>query len=229
MKGKYPNNLRKVMEAAGVRAAELARSADTAPQNIQRLADGERKLTREWAEKLAPFIPGAAPADLIFAAEVKAAGAAVVGLIGADARADVVVFGEAGEGAAYDYSAPLPPNFKEGVVALEVRGESMRNVARDGWLVYYDSDDIREPPTEDLYGDLCICWLEDGRTLLKELQPGMGDGFFDLESTNAPTIRDVVVARAARVTSIVPRGRRPNTDQFKQEHQAPPRRNGTSG
>ncbi len=139
---------------------------------------------------------------------------AIVGKIGANAQPDAIAFAHEGGGYAFDYSAPVPPNFSEGTRALEVEGDSMRNIARDGWLIYYDDDEVQEPPGDNLFGELCICWLEDDRVLFKELQPGMGDGFYDLESSNAPTIRDVVVRKAARVTSIVPRGRRPGTDNL---------------
>ncbi len=118
--------------------------------------------------------------------EVEAApSVAIVGKIGANAQPDAIAFAHEGEGYAFDYSAPVPPNFSEGTRALEVEGDSMRNIARDGWLIYYDDDEVQEPPQDGLFGELCICWLEDGRVLFKELQPGMGDGFFDLESTNA--------------------------------------------
>jgi ribosome-binding protein aMBF1 (putative translation factor) len=53
MKGKWPNHLNSEMKKAGLGPTELARKARTTKQEVSRLAKGERKLTKEWAEKLA--------------------------------------------------------------------------------------------------------------------------------------------------------------------------------
>jgi hypothetical protein len=53
------------MELAGVGLSELARLANTSRQNIDRLRKGQRKLTRQWAEKLAPLL-GTSPDRLVF-------------------------------------------------------------------------------------------------------------------------------------------------------------------
>ena len=81
---------------------------------------------------------------------------AIVGKIGANAQPDAIAFAHEGGGYAFDYSAPVPPNFSEGTRALEVEGDSMRNIARDGWLIYYDDDEVQEPPGDNLFGELCI-------------------------------------------------------------------------
>lgn len=135
-------------------------------------------------------------------------GANIVGEVGANARPDAISFEDCEIG-----GAPLPPEDTLGTVAVRVRGDSMRNTAPDGWLIYFDDDDIRQPPTPDLFHQLCVVWLADGRVLLKYLHPGTGPGLFHLESTNAPTIFDVVVERATLVTALKPRGYRPNTDE----------------
>lgn len=96
-----------------------------------------------------------------------------------------------------------PPYRTDRTVAAEVRGDSMRGLANDRWVIYWD--DVRAPVTDDLIGELCIVWLEDGQALIKEVFHGTGPGLFHLESTNAPTLRDVPVASAAIVTAIVPR------------------------
>jgi SOS-response transcriptional repressor LexA len=65
MSGKYPNRLAEALEKSGMSAAELARKAETAPQNVYRFAKEERELTKPWAELFAPWL-GFRPADLIF-------------------------------------------------------------------------------------------------------------------------------------------------------------------
>jgi antitoxin component HigA of HigAB toxin-antitoxin module len=53
---KYPNGLRKAMEKAGKGPTELADRLDTNKQNITRWSNGDRKLTVEWAKRLAPLL-----------------------------------------------------------------------------------------------------------------------------------------------------------------------------
>lgn len=55
-KPKYPNGLREAMERAAKGPTELADRLDTNKQNITRWSAGERKLTVEWAKKLAPLL-----------------------------------------------------------------------------------------------------------------------------------------------------------------------------
>ncbi len=125
----------------------------------------------------------------------------------------VQIIGKAGAGpngeVAFDESSgslgevPAPRNVTETTVALEVEGNSMRGIANDGWLVFYD--DRRDPVSSEMIGELCVVGLEDGRTLVKFIAPGRAPGLYDLESVNAETMRDVPVRWAAFVTDIVPR------------------------
>lgn len=55
-KPKYPNGLRAAMERAGKGPTELADRLETNKQNITRWSNGDRKLTVEWAKKLAPLL-----------------------------------------------------------------------------------------------------------------------------------------------------------------------------
>lgn len=59
------NRLRELREKAGLKQNKLAELADTSPPQIQRLEKGERTLTVEWAERLAPILK-VHPASLIF-------------------------------------------------------------------------------------------------------------------------------------------------------------------
>jgi hypothetical protein len=87
-------------------------------------------------------------------------------------------------------------------VALEIRGESMGKYL-NRWFVVYDNS--RRQPAANLIGKLCVVALEDGRILLKRLARGETKGMFDLISVAAPTIRNVDVAWAAKVTAIIQR------------------------
>lgn len=130
----------------------------------------------------------------------KRAGVPIVGIAGANHDGTVLY----SEGQAGPDEAPMVPGGSENTVAVEVRGDSMRGIAEDGWLIYYN--DRRDPPTEDLVGEVCIVGLADGRVLVKKLVAGRKKHHFDLESTGGqPTIYDARVQWAAAVIAIVPR------------------------
>jgi hypothetical protein len=120
----------------------------------------------------------------------------IVGYVGAGGQ---VAYGE-GQGPFGE--APMPPKDATArTVAVVIRGDSMAPLA-DGWTVYYD--DRRDPPTEDLFGKLCVVGLQDGRVLIKTLVQGRKPGHFDLYSNNAPPLLDQAVDWAARVSWIAP-------------------------
>ncbi len=124
----------------------------------------------------------------------------IVGIAGAGPHGEVdfsAGHGELGE-------VPMPPGGNESTVAVEVRGDSMRGIADDGWLVFYN--DRRYPPTSDLLGELCVVGLaDDGSVLVKYLAAGSRRNLYNLESVAAPTLRDVRVEWAALVTALIPR------------------------
>lgn len=123
----------------------------------------------------------------------------IVGVAGAGPGGTVLFNngdGELGE-------APAIPGLSDMTVAVEVSGDSMRGTAENGWLIYFDKR--YDPPGEAHLGELCVVGLVDGRVLIKWLHRGRAPGLFDLESTTAPTMRDVSVEWAAVVTAIIPR------------------------
>lgn len=122
----------------------------------------------------------------------------IIGLIGADSDGEVIyVTGQAG----WDM-APVPPGGTTETVALEMKGDSMRHIAEDGSLVYFEQQ--RTPPTPDMIGYACIVETEDGRVLFKRLLKGSTKGLYDLESTNGRLIEDVRIKWAAEPTAIIP-------------------------
>lgn len=93
-------------------------------------------------------------------------------------------------------------NVTGSTVALEVRGDSMRGYAEDGWIITYEE---KQPPSPELYGEVLVVFLEDGRVLVKQLLPGSAPGFYHLASSNAPILLDQAVREVAEITNIVPR------------------------
>jgi DNA-binding XRE family transcriptional regulator len=122
----------------------------------------------------------------------------IIGRVGADSEG-VVIHTTGQEG--FD-TAPLPPGGASTAVALEVVGHSMRAVAEDGSLIYFE--DQRNPPTPDMLGYYCIVETEDGRVLFKRLLRGSAAGLYVLESQAGAPIEDVRLRWAAEPTAIIP-------------------------
>lgn len=100
-------------------------------------------------------------------------------------------------------TAELPPGGTSSTVAIAVSGISMRGIADEGWLIYFD--DERRPPSRELVGKLCVLETDSGEVMVRTLQPGRKKARYDLEAPNAATLRDRRVKWAARVTWIKPR------------------------
>lgn len=98
-------------------------------------------------------------------------------------------------------SAPYDANVT--TAAVQVGGASMRGIADEGWIIFFDH--VKRPPTQNLIGKLCVVETGDGRLLVRTLQPGRKRGRYDLESPTESTLRDCEIVWAARVTWIKPR------------------------
>ncbi len=121
----------------------------------------------------------------------------IIGYVGTDAQAHLyaVVPQDLEEIA-------VPILATESTVALEIRGNSIGSYFNH-WLILYD--DLRQPVTSDLIGQLCIVALKDGRVVVKQLQQGGTQGQFDLISEAGSAIRDAGIAWAAKVEAMLPR------------------------
>jgi phage repressor protein C with HTH and peptisase S24 domain len=124
--------------------------------------------------------------------------APIIGRVGADPGGEVLLAG----GQAPPEFAPLPPGGTERAVALRVTGHSMRGLADDGALIYFE--DQRTPPSPDMLGQVVVVELDTGEVLVKRLLRGGAPGRFDLESLAGPTRRDARLRWAAHITAIVP-------------------------
>jgi transcriptional regulator with XRE-family HTH domain len=98
--------------------------------------------------------------------------------------------------------APIPPGGTEKAAALRVAGHSMRGVADDGALIYFE--DQRTPPTPDMLGHVVVVETDTDEVLVKRLLRGSRPGVYDLESVAGPTRRDAKIRWAAHITAIIP-------------------------
>lgn len=120
----------------------------------------------------------------------------LVGNVGAGAEAH---FYDVGQDPFDEVEAPSTATVD--TVAVRIRGQSM-GAWYDNWLVYYD--EVRNPVTADLLGEVCVVGLADGRVLIKQLQASRNEGYFHLISLTEPPITDAVVEWAAKVKEMRP-------------------------
>lgn len=98
--------------------------------------------------------------------------------------------------------APIPPGGTDQAAALKVVGHSMRGVADDGALIYFE--DQRTPPTPDMLGQVVVVETDTDEVLVKRLLRGSRPGLYDLESVAGPMRHDARLRWAAHITAIIP-------------------------
>ena len=124
--------------------------------------------------------------------------APVIGRVGANPEGDVLLAtGQDG----CDF-APIPPGGTDKAVALLVSGHSMRGLADDGALIYFE--DQRTSPTPDMLGQVVVVEVDTDEVLVKRLLRGSKPGLYDLESVAGPTRHDARLRWAAHITAIIP-------------------------
>jgi len=121
----------------------------------------------------------------------------LVGYVGAGAVAHYYATGDGGLD-----DVPAPQDATPNTVAAEIRGESLGPLL-DGWLVFWD--EVRNPPTPDMIGQLCVVGLPDDRVLVKQLKASSAPGRFHLLSNTESPIFDAEVLWAAKVKGMGPR------------------------
>lgn len=189
------NRMREIRKRRGLTLMELAERTHSSHQHLSRLEKGERRMTFDWARRIAPALQ-VEPEELL---ADESSMVPVVGRVGAGA--EVIPVDDHPKGAGLDH-VPCPRGLNPAkTVAVEIRGDSMPPIG-DGWLAFYSRDP--EPDTAAVVGKLCIVKVADGRTLLKQVRRGPTAGHFNLLSTNAPMIEDVALEWAAPVKAILP-------------------------
>jgi len=145
-------------------------------------------VSPEWLYDAAGSMPAAAPSGLV----------PVIGRVGANPEG-AVLFATGHDPAEL---APIPPGGTEMARALKVVGHSMRGVADDGALIYFE--DQRTPPTPDMLGQVVVVETDTDEVLVKRLLRGSRPGCFDLESVVGPVRQDARLRWAAHITAIIP-------------------------
>jgi SOS-response transcriptional repressor LexA len=142
----------------------------------------------EWLYDAAGAMRGAAPTGLV----------PVIGHVGANPDG-LVLFAH---GQDLSELTPIPPGGTEQARALKVVGHSMRGLADDGALIYFEHQ--QTPPTPDMLGHVVVVETDTDEILVKRLLRGSRGGVFDLESLAGPTRHDARLRWAAHITAIIP-------------------------
>lgn len=99
-----------------------------------------------------------------------------------------------------------PPGATGKLMALQVTGDSMIPVYRDGDVVYINRDHDGILP--DYIGEECVVHTVEGGTFLKQLAPGSQFNRFTLRSFNAGDMENVELVWAAPVLFVMRRRKR---------------------
>lgn len=147
-------------------------------------------VSAEWLYDAAgPMVGPAAPAEGLVP---------VIGYVGANPEG-IVLFATGDDPTEL---VPLPPGGAAQAKALKVVGHSMRGVADDGALIYFE--DQRTPPTPDMLGHVVVVETDTDEVLVKRLLRGSKPGLYDLESVAGPMRQDARLRWAAHITAIIP-------------------------
>lgn len=184
------NRLRQIRKDRKLTLQQVADAAGTTNQMVGMLERGERKLTLEWMQKLAPVL-GITVTELID--DVEPARIPVVGYVGAGFQ--IFPIDDHLKGAGLDEVDAPPGGMAKSAVAVIVRGDSMVPVLEEGDVIYYD--DVVEGNLDNLLGRLCVVACLDGSTYVKQLKKA--DGRYWLHSHNAEPIFPAGISWAARV------------------------------
>lgn len=187
----------KLSATAASRAAGLS---EDAIRNMRRAVekDDRQGVSTSTIMALAPVLETTASWLLEARGDEETRFVRIIGRVGADSEGTVI---QTTGQEAFDM-VPLPVGGSSDSVALEVAGHSMRYIADDGGLIYFE--DQRSPPTPDMLGYYCIVETEDGRVLFKRLLRGSAPGLYMLESQIGPPIEDVRLRWAAEPIAIIP-------------------------
>lgn len=186
------NNLRSLRKARNWTHDQAADAMGVSRGQFIKLERGERRLNQDYIA-LAAKAFGVDEAAVISDLRTSR----IIGRVGAGAEAHFYANGDE------DFEeVPTPPGGTEHTVGLEVRGDSIGPFFNQ-WIVWYD--DIRNPVTDDLIGQLCIVETSDGKVLVKKLMRGRQHGLFHLLSQTESPIEDQDLVWAARVTAMTPR------------------------
>lgn len=193
-------SIREKRKAAGLTQEHMAEMLDISTGLYNGLETGKRRMNETYLDGIAKIL-GVVVTDLII--EDRPA-VAVPGHAGAGAEVFLCDDHAKGDGL---YHVACPPQLSpHGIVAVEVKGDSMEPTYSEGDLLFYSRETANGVPTEAI-GKKVIAETTDGRVWVKQLKLGTEPGLFHLLSLNPAglNMHDVAVKWAAPVRLHLPR------------------------
>ncbi|PWE48456.1 transcriptional regulator [Thioclava sp. NG1] len=168
--------IREIRKSKGLTLDLLAEKAGISRSYLNELELGAKTINVNRLSQVAKALEVSAE-DLIV---VERPPIAVPGFAGAGDEVELVDAYAKGDGM---YHVPCPPQISpHGVVALEVRGDSMEPYYQNGSIIFY-SRDVMGVPSEAV-GRICVAEDTDGRVWIKHVKPGGEPGLYHLISLN---------------------------------------------
>lgn len=183
--------LQRAMDERGIKAKPLAIAAGLGETAVRDILKGKTQNVQVGTlHKLAEIL------DWPVSDLVGEEGVPVGGCIGAGG---MILFAEDNEGR----TVPRPPGALGTLLALEVKGDSMLPVYREGDVIYIRRDHDGILP--QYLGEECAVHTVDGGTFLKVLSAGSQPDRFTLRSFNAVDMDNVEVLWASPVLFVMRR------------------------
>lgn len=191
-----PNRLREIRETNEMTIEKLAEETGLSVSYISRLESGGRNLSVRNMNLFAHALK-VQPHELLSNPQPKSNVVSIMGKIGAGAEISPDDEQVPPEGL-YEIETPFP--IPDDAIAFEVAGDSM--------YPRYDEGDVIICYRQGITPNEVIGWeaavkTADGRRFLKKILRGGTPGTFDLESHNAPPIRNVQLTWIAAVQSVI--------------------------
>ena len=192
-------------------AASMAAKKPDAVRNLRRaVQNGERRgITTDTLSALAPVLKTTASWLMEGTTEAPSSSSLrIVGRIGAGAEI-LPEYEQLPPEGLYDLDVALP--LSPDTIAFVVEGDSMWPRYNAGDVVVC-SDAEHDPAT--ITGREAAVRTGDGKRYLKTIRRGKEQDTFDLESHNAPPIRDVEIAWASPILMMLPNPKLPGARSF---------------
>jgi len=193
--------IRKIRKERGLTQAAVVEAADISQPYLSQLENGSggRAPSMETLIAIANVLD-VRPSDLIDDAKP----VAVAGKVGAGAKVPLVDAYAKGDGL-YHVACPSELPHDVGIVGVEVEGDSMTPIYRDGDVLFYSRDTVGVPT--EAVGAICVCEDANGDGWVKHVKPGTEPGKFHLISLNplVDNMFDVILKWAAPVKLAWPK------------------------
>jgi transcriptional regulator with XRE-family HTH domain len=192
--GEVREALRRIMRDKKIAAKRLSKVAGLGETAVRDILDKGVEPRVGTLIKIADALE--IPASSLFGSQVP-----VLGKVGAGGS---VAYDETDEPALVD----RPPGAVGRLMALQVAGDSMFPVYRDGDVIYVARDHQGVLP--EYLGEECAVHTYDGFTFLKTLSLGAQPNRYTLRSFNAPDMENVEVVWASPVLFVMRNRKRPS-------------------